>query len=205
MTLDGLRNKSKAIAEPFASVAVSARITPNQLSVLSLFFAAASAVFYCLPSFSSSKGIFLFMAALMVFLNALTDLVDGALARMTGSADIKGDFLDHVIDRYADILILSGIVFAGYAPWPVGLLAVSGVLLTSYIGTQAQAINFERYYGGMMGRADRLTAIIIATFANAIYLDKIEGLPLLGWLLVAIMLSSHITALQRFGYIWKRL
>lgn len=145
------------------------------------------------------------MAALMVFLNALTDLADGALARRTGSADLKGDFLDHVIDRYADILIISGIVFAGYAPWPVGFLAVAGVLLTSYIGTQAQAINLGRYYGGMMGRADRLTAIIIITIANAIYADRIEGLTLLGWLMVAIMLSSHITALQRFGYIWKRL
>ncbi|MGA9098209.1 MAG: CDP-alcohol phosphatidyltransferase family protein [Methanotrichaceae archaeon] len=205
MTLDGLRNKSKAVAEPFAAVAQEAGITPNQLSVLSLIFGVASAVFYYLSSFSSSKGIILFMAALMVLLNALTDMVDGALARMTGSADQKGDLLDHVIDRYADILILSGIVFAGYAPWPVGFLAVAGVLLTSYIGTQAQAINLGRYYGGMMGRADRLTAIIVTTFANAIYADKIEGLALLGWLVVWIMLSSHITALQRFGYIWKRL
>ncbi|MFB3765837.1 MAG: CDP-alcohol phosphatidyltransferase family protein [Methanotrichaceae archaeon] len=205
MTLDGLRDKSKAVAEPFAATALKAGIAPNQLSVLSLIFAIASAVLYYLSSFSSSGNLLLFIAALMVFLNALTDLVDGALARMTGSANFKGDFLDHIVDRYADIFILSGIVFAGYAPWPVGFLAISGVLLTSYIGTQAQAINFGRYYGGMMGRADRLVAIIITTFANAIYIDKIEGLPLLGWMVAVIMLSSHITALQRFGYIWKRL
>lgn len=202
MTLDGLRSKSRAIAEPIAAAAKRAGITPNQISVLSLSFAAASAVFYYL---SSSKGIFLYAAALMVFLAALTDMADGALARMTGSADRKGDFLDHVIDRYADILILSGIVFAGYAPWSVGFLAAIGVLLTSYIGTQAQAVNFGRYYGGMVGRADRLTMIIAATIANAIYADEIEGLTLLGWLMIVIMISSHITALQRFVYIWKRL
>jgi len=202
LTLDGLRSKSRAIAEPLAAISEKAGIIPNQLSMMSLFFGVASAIFYYL---SSSRGTLLYMAALMVFLNALTDLADGALARRTGSADLKGDFLDHVIDRYADILIISGIVFAGYAPWPVGFLAVAGVLLTSYIGTQAQAINLGRYYGGMMGRADRLTAIIIITIANAIYADRIEGLTLLGWLMVAIMLSSHITALQRFGYIWKRL
>lgn len=202
MTLDGLRSKSRAIAEPIAAAAEWAGITPNQLSVLSVFFAAASSVFYYL---SSSKAILLYMAALMVFLAALTDMADGALARRTGSADRKGDFLDHVIDRYADILIISGILFAGYAPWPVGFLAVIGILLTSYIGTQAQAVNFERYYGGMVGRADRLAMIIVATIANAIYSDKIGGLALLGWLMVVIMISSHITALQRFGHIWKRL
>lgn len=202
MTLDGLRSKSRAIAGPIAAAAERAGITPNQLSVLSLFFAAASAVFYYL---SSSRGILLYLAALMVFLAALTDMTDGALARMTDRADRKGDFLDHVIDRYADVLMLSGIIFAGYVPWPAGFLAAVGVLLTSYIGTQAQAVNFERYYGGMVGRADRLAMIIIATIANAIYAEEIGGLTLLGWLIVVIMVSSHITALQRFGYIWKRL
>ena len=202
MTLDGLRSKSRAIAEPIAFAAERAGITPNQLTVLSLFFAAASAVFYY---FSLFGGFLLYLAALMVFLAALTDMADGALARMTDSADRKGDFLDHVIDRYADILILSGIIFAGYAPWSVGFLAVAGVLLTSYIGTQAQAINFGRYYGGMVGRADRLMMIIFATIANAIYANEIEGLTFLGWLMIVIMISSHITAIQRFGYIWRRL
>ncbi len=202
MTLDGLRSRSRAIAEPIASAAERAGITPNQLSVLSLLFAASSAVFYYL---SSSRGILLHLAAVMVFLTALTDMADGALARKTGSADRKGDFLDHVIDRYADVLMLTGIVFAGYVPWQIGFLAVIGVLLTSYIGTQAQAINFVRYYGGMVGRADRLMMVIVATIANAIYAEEIKGLTLLGWLIVVIMISSHITALQRFGYIWERL
>jgi hypothetical protein len=56
-----------------------------------------------------------------------------------------------------------------------------------------------------MGRADRLTLIFLATFGNAVYSNDLAGLPMLGWVLVATMISSHITALQRFAYIWKRL
>ncbi|MDM7913264.1 MAG: CDP-alcohol phosphatidyltransferase family protein, partial [Methanotrichaceae archaeon] len=78
-------------------------------------------------------------------------------------------------------------------------------MFTSYIGTQAQALQLGRYYGGIMGRADRLATIIIATTANALYPQPIAGLPILGWLVAAIMISSHVTALQRFCHIWRRL
>lgn len=202
MTLDELRGKSEAVAAPLAAAAEKVGLTPNQLSAVSLIFAALAFVFYYL---SASQSWLLFVAALMVLLNAVLDLADGALARKTGKADTKGDFLDHVIDRYADMLILAGMVFAGYVPWPVGFLAAVGIMLTSYIGTQAQALQLGRYYGGIMGRADRLAATIAATVATALYPQLVAGLSILGWLIVAIMLSSHITALQRFWHIWRRL
>lgn len=202
MTLDELRGESRIIAEPLAIAAERLGTSPNQLSLLSLFFAAAAAMLYYL---SATDANLLYASALMVLLNALFDLADGALARRTGRADPKGDFLDHIIDRYADIFFIAGIAFAGYTSWPVGFLASVGVLLTSYIGTQAQALSLGRYYGGIMGRADRLMIIIIATVANAIYPQTVAGQPILGWLMVAIMLSSHITAIQRFGHVWRRL
>ncbi len=202
MTLDELRGMSGAVADPLVVAAEKLGLTPNQLSALSLAFALMAAAFYYLSTY---QNYLLFPAAIMVILNALADLADGALARRTGKADPRGDFLDHVIDRYADMLILAGIVFAGYVPWFIGFLAAVGVMLTSYIGTQAQALRLGRYYGGMMGRADRLAAIIVATAINAIYPLQIAGLSVLGWLVVAITLSSHITALQRFIHIWRRL
>lgn len=202
MTLNDLRGWAHKLIEPLAALAEKSGIAPNQLSVLSLVFAAMAAAFYIL---SASNIEMLYAAALMVLLNAILDTMDGALARRIGKANLKGDFLDHVIDRYADMFFLGGIIFAGYAPWPIGLLAVIGVFLTSYIGTQAQALQLGRYYGGMMGRADRLTLIFLATIGNAVYSNDLAGLPILGWVLAATMISSHITALQRFIHIWKRL
>ena len=137
MTLDDFRGVARVVTEPLSALAEKTGISPNQLSVLSLVFAAVASAFYYL---SASDKIMLYAAALMVLLNAIFDAADGSLARRTGKVNPKGDFLDHAIDRYADMFFLGGIIFAGYAPWPVGLLAVIGVFLTSYIGTQAQAL-----------------------------------------------------------------
>jgi phosphatidylglycerophosphate synthase len=202
LTLDELRGLARAVVEPLASLAERGGATPNQLSLLSLASAAGAFVLYY---YSASREGLLYGAALLVLLNAISDATDGALARRTGRAEPRGDFLDHVIDRYADMLILTGIVFAGYAPWPIGLLAAIGILLTSYIGTQAQALQLGRYYGGMLGRADRLGMIFLATVANAVYPRAVEGLPILGWAVALVMLSSHITALQRIFHLWRRL
>lgn len=202
MTLDDLRSKSLAVTEPLAALAERAGASPNMISLLSMIFALAAGAIYYL---SASEVSLLYLAALMVLLNAAFDAVDGALARKMGTAEAKGDFLDHVIDRYADMAILAGIVLAGYVSEAWGIFAVMGVLLTSYLGTQAQALKLGRLYGGIMGRADRLTLILAATIANAAFPGDLAGLSILGWAVVLITVASHVTALQRIVLIWKRL
>jgi len=202
LTLDDLRSKSLAVTEPLAALAERAGATPNMISLLSMIFALAAGALYRL---SAGEVSLLYLAALMVLLNAVFDAVDGALARRTGQAEPKGDFLDHVIDRYADMAILVGIVLAGYVSEAWGIFAVMGVLLTSYLGTQAQALRLGRLYGGIMGRADRLTLILAATIANAAFPGDLAGLSILGWAVVLITVASHVTALQRIVLIWKRL
>ena len=202
MTLDDLRSKSLMVTEPLAALAERAGATPNAISLVSMLFALAAGAIYYL---SSEETSLLYLAALMVLLNAVFDAVDGTLARRIGAAVARGDFLDHVIDRYADMAILTGIVLAGYVSEAVGIFAVMGVLLTSYLGTQAQALRLGRLYGGVMGRADRLVLILAATIANAVYPADIVGLSILGWAIVLITVASHFTALQRTVLIWRRL
>ena len=200
--MDDLRGRAVVVTEPLAALAERSGISPNQTSLLSLLFAAAGALAYYI---SAEQPLALYIAALMVILNAAFDAIDGALARRTGQAHPRGDFLDHIIDRYADMFILTGIILGGYVSSILGVFAVMGVLLTSYVGTQAQAMNVGRFYGGVMGRADRLTLIFLATVANAFYVKGIAGLEILGWAVVLITVASHITALQRIAHIWKKL
>jgi len=138
-------------------------------------------------------------------LAGLADALDGATARILHRQGRKGDFLDHVIDRYSDVLILCGVIFGGYVPMWLGIVALTGVLLTSYIGVQAQAVNLKRVYGGLMGRADRLAVLILAIPLNLAYSEHLLGLSLLGWAVTLIGVMSHITAVQRFYFTWKRL
>ncbi|KAF5410098.1 MAG: Archaetidylinositol phosphate synthase [Candidatus Methanocomedens sp.] len=199
MTLNNYRPYVSFILEPCASALVHMGLTPNRVSVLSLIFAILAGVSYY---YSYDNRIYLIAALVFVILNSFTDAVDGVMARMFNMQSDRGDFLDHVIDRYADTFIICGIFFAGYVHWMIGVAAITGVLITSYMGTQAQAVGGTRHYGGIMGRADRLALIIMVSAANIIYPAQIYSMQLLGWIIVVIALTSHFTAVQRFFHTW---
>jgi archaetidylinositol phosphate synthase len=144
-----------------------------------------------------------------VFWNGWLDLVDGALARERGVSSDGGDLLDHVLDRYADIAMLIGLA-AGSNAYALGFAAVTGVLMTSYLGTQIQAIGLGREYGGLVGRADRLALIgITGVLAAVTTLPTVPtqylGLSVVGWLLLFFAIVGHLTAIQRFYYAWSDL
>ncbi len=197
MTLDQFRPMVQGIFQPMVKISKKLGLTPNTYTVASLAFsAAAGAAFW-------AGGIAL--GVLMVGLNALFDALDGALARDLGTAGLRGDFLDHVIDRYADIFIITGIFAGGAASWQIGVFALTGVLMSSYLGTQAQAVGVGRYYGGLLGRADRLVLIILAGILTIMIPGAIFGLNYLGWLLVIFGIFGHYTALQRFAHTWRQI
>jgi CDP-diacylglycerol--glycerol-3-phosphate 3-phosphatidyltransferase len=197
-----MRPFASKVIEPLADFFVRYEVSPDTISIASLICAVfAGLCFYYSPA---SRELVL-LAGILVILNSIFDALDGVIARKSNRATPRGDFLDHVIDRYSDVFIICSIFFAGYVHWQIGVAAIVGVLLTSYLGTQAQALNLGRYYGGLMGRADRLVVVMIAAFANSIYPDPIAGLCILGWAVVLIAITSHITAFQRIFYIWNRL
>ena len=197
MTLDQFRPQVQGIVQPVVNLTRKIGITPNGLTVASFFVSILAGIaFY-------AGGVVL--GVVMVALNAIFDALDGALARDMGIAGLRGDFLDHVIDRYADIFIITGIFAGGAASWPIGVFALTGVLMSSYLGTQAQAVGVGRYYGGILGRADRLVLIIIAGVLTVLIPGEIYGLNYLGWLLVIFGVLGHYTALQRFAHVWRNI
>ena len=192
------------LARKIAGVIATVGISPNSLSLLSLFSAAIAGLLFAIAGLKGLHLLLLF-AGILVAVNAILDTFDGVLAREAGIASKKGDFLDHVIDRYADMFILCGIIFGGYVSWEIGLIAIIGILLTSYMGTQAQAVGLGRIYGGMVGRADRLLLIIAATILTWLYPYHALGFSFLGWCMLILAVLSNLTALQRFFYAWRRL
>ena len=201
MTLDKLRPYVSGVLDPFVRGFDRVGMTPNGVSVLAFGMAIAAAVAFAL---GGDDPIWYVVAAVFVFLNGWLDVVDGALARAQEVASPAGDLLDHVLDRYADIVVVAGIA-AGVGDFLLGFAAVTGVVMTSYLGTQAQAVGLERVYGGVVGRADRL-AIIGVVGVLAYPLDgTYAGFTLVGWLLVFLAVVGHLTALQRFYYAWRAL
>jgi phosphatidylglycerophosphate synthase len=197
MTLDAYRGRMGRILDPVALTLSRHGVSANQLSLLSLLSAIVAGASFYVQALS--------LAAIAIALNALFDALDGCVARSSNSESRKGDMIDHVIDRYADILIFGGITFGGYVAWQIGLVALVGILMTSYLGTQAQAIGVGRNYRGLLGRADRLIIVFVVTIATILFPVNIVWFPLLGWMMVALAVASNVTALQRFYLAYQEL
>ncbi len=202
MTLDKLRPYVSGAVDPFVRGFDRAGLGPDAVSVLAFGMAVAAAGAFYLGG--TADAIWYVVAAALVLANGWLDVVDGALAREQGVASPAGDLLDHVLDRYADIVVVAGIA-AGEGAFLLGFAAVTGVVMTSYLGTQAQAVGLDRVYGGLVGRADRLAIIgLVGVLAYALP-GGYGGLSVVAWLLVFLAVIGHLTALQRFYYAWRAL
>ncbi|HMB49226.1 CDP-alcohol phosphatidyltransferase family protein [Natronoarchaeum rubrum] len=201
MTLDQFRHVADRLLDPFVSLSTKLGVTPDAISALAFVVAAAAGGAYYL---AGDAALWYFAGAVLVGLNGWLDILDGAVAREMGTDSKAGDLLDHVLDRYADIVMVAGLA-AGLDRYGLGLAAVTGVLMTSYLGTQSQAVGLDRVYGGMLGRADRLALIGIVTGVAAFVDVAALGFGLVGWLLVVFAVVGHVTALQRFWGAWRAL
>ena len=206
MVLDAYRHLADVVLDPIARRLSG--VSPNALSAAALVSAGFAGISFLFPG-----GWPLALGAFFVFLNALLDALDGKVAKIAGKASRRGDFLDHVLDRYADVLMLGGLAIGPYVPVWLGLLAIVGVLLTSYMGTQAQAVGAGRDYRGILGRADRLVILVVAAVLqagfdpNSIRDLGIEPLrySVLGWAMVLFAVLGNLTAIQRAVSTWRQL
>ena len=78
-------------------------ITANHLTVTGLVMAMAAAV--AIANGSLRAGL------LLLVLTAVPDVLDGAVAKASGTASPRGAFFDSVIDRVSDALLLGGIAW----------------------------------------------------------------------------------------------
>lgn len=187
------------------------KINPDLLTWIALIFAIVSGLFFY---FSSPEleliNYYLFFASLFVFLNGLFDALDGKVAELANKKSLRGDFLDHALDRYADVFMVGGLAISSWSRPNIGILAIIGVLLTSYMGTQSQAIGYKRYYSGLLGRADRLALLMVFPIIQHIALRYSLVLPwnttILELVLIYFAIVGNITAIQRFyaTYNWFR-
>jgi len=220
MVVDKYRSSGKKYLDPVAEKFKG--YNPNTLTMISLVFAFLAGLSFYLADRITIESFFdpperahimLIFASLFVFLNAGFDAVDGAVARLTGRASRRGDFVDHAIDRYADIFILGGIMLSPYCDTLIGALAIIAVLLTSYMGTQAQALGCGRDYSGVLGRADRLILLLFAPLIQYLILGKytdgavpwLFDFTFLEIIMIWFFIAGNYTALHRARAIWIEL
>lgn len=196
MVLSSYRSRASRLLAPLVSAL--SRCNPNTITLASVILAFAGGVSYALG------GLFLIASAFLIGLSGLLDAVDGEVARKTGRASRRGDFLDHLGDRVSDVAIIMGISLSPYATWYIGFLALSAVLLTSYLGTQAQAVGLGRIYGGVFGRADRMVLFTVLPLLQYVIGD-VGGITLTDAGMFVLFALSSVTFFQRLRRIWGNL
>lgn len=207
MVLDSKRDSVEFILEPIARSLT--RFSPNTVS----WFAFALAILAGIAIIASPHmwQILLPTSAFLVILSGLFDALDGKVARLTGKASRRGDLLDHVLDRYADVIMVGAVAISAWCDPYLGLLAIIGMLMTSYMGTQCQAIGAGRLYSGLLGRADRVLLLTIAPLLQMVFMLFSDGriglgpVSLSAFELVMLWFAvvGNITAVQRALRIWK--
>ena len=139
-----------------------------------------------------------FWGSILVSVFALSDTLDGVMARLSGRSSKWGAYLDSTLDRVGDSAVFGGLVlwYAGDGGTPyLAALALACLILgsvVSYSKARAEGLGMTANVG-IAERADRLVAVLIATGLVGLGVPEV----LLTAVLSLLALASLITVIQR--------
>ena len=175
--------------KPIGAFLRKTKLTPDHLTILGLLVGVGAAV-----AIGFGR---LWLGLALVILAGLPDLLDGALAKATGTSSQRGAFFDSTVDRVTDSLLLGGIGWhfaltedPRLVLLPFAVASMSSII--SYQRAKAESLGIDAK-GGLMERAERIIAICIGLAFNVLLI------PIL-WLMLVL---TTITAVQRFAKVWK--
>jgi CDP-diacylglycerol--glycerol-3-phosphate 3-phosphatidyltransferase len=178
----------KYVFDRIVSVFVRHRVNPNILTGIGLFINLVAAYFFAFGYFR--------WAGLTIIAAAVFDLTDGPVARLSKRVTPFGGFLDSVLDRYSDLLLLTG-VLVYYSRvsrfWYVILVAAAmiGAIMTSYARARAENV-IPSCKVGFLERPERIVLLIIGALFNRI-----------AAVLWVIVVFSNLTVLHRIIHTYR--
>ncbi len=178
--------------DPVTTVLARLKVTPSALTVLGLLLSGAAAYF-------AATGTF-WVSGILVAGGALLDLLDGGLARKTGTASKQGALLDSTADRIQEGAILMGLLVY-YVVNPeqprigaiLSFVAFGGSLMVSYVRARAEGLG-DSGTAGFFTRPERVAVTVIFL---------IIGIPLVALWILSI--GAWLSALWRFFASWNAL
>ena len=195
--LERFRATWARIITPLARLLNRLGVSPDLVTVIGTAGVVVGAA-VCFPQGWLWQGV----AVIAFFVFA--DMLDGQMAKLSGSPTDWGAFLDSSLDRFGDAAVLGGIVlyFAHLRDsllWAtVALTALVFGQLTSYVKARAESLGF-RCDGGLAARADRLVIILLGALLAGF------GVP---WVLegasALLAVAGLVTVLQRIGQVRRQ-
>ncbi|MEM4903469.1 MAG: CDP-alcohol phosphatidyltransferase family protein [Desulfurococcaceae archaeon] len=189
--LNRLRNRVEGSINTVALYASKLGFSPDELTVISLIVALLG--FFTVLVYGSGLAL-----SLVVLLSGFIDSLDGALARLKGTASRRGAFLDSFIDRICEALFALSFIELGINVYVVVLFLVFSYLI-SYARARGESLGMQLAGVGLMERAERVLALAVSALLIDFYRDVAY------YSYVAFTILTGITVLQRFLYTWKAL
>lgn len=185
------------VIEPIARLAIKAKISPDAVTLIGTFGTIISALYFY------PRGD-LFIGTLFISVFALSDLFDGAIARLSKrGASAWGGFLDSTCDRVTDSAILGGVaiycVLEEIAIYPVVIASIVIGFLVPYIRAKAESFGIACTVG-VAERTERIVLALIGIGLEGIGIPY--ALTISMWLLLAL---GAITVIQRVAVVRRGL
>lgn len=183
---DMMRVRFKGVIDPIAGFLNRLGIKPNTVTYLGLIGNAAGAA---LVAFG-----YITWGGVVVLLTAPFDALDGTMARLRGEATTWGAFVDSVSDRYAELLLLGGLMvyYLRQGTWWVCALvylAAAGSVMVSYVKARAESLGYEAKIG-ILTRLERYIVLVPCLIFN---------IPIVAAGILAVL--ANFTAFQRIYYV----
>lgn len=136
----------------------------------------------------------LIVGGLFLVASGLLDLADGALARTFEKVTPFGGFLDSVLDRYSDLIVLLGVLIYFVREGDAALAIITfvasiGTAIIPYARARAEAAGIS-CMKGILERPERLLIILLGLFLN-----------LLTYAVLILAVLTHVTVLQRILHV----
>ena len=166
-------------------------LKPNAITTTSLLVSCLAAAAYSLK--------LPLLGALGLLGSGLIDMLDGAVARATGTSSRFGAVYDHVLDRYAEFAILLGIGLGGFVNWIWVIFALFGMVMASFVRAKAESV------GGLksctVGIAERQEKLILLLAGSILQPISALSLPVCVFI---VGILSHVTVIQRLHYTFNK-
>ena len=167
-------------------------ITPNQISLLSVFFAAVgAAVLFWAMSIPA-----LLMCAACVQLRLACNLLDGMVAMEGGKKTATGPLYNEFPDRVADSLLIVALGYAAGYPW-LGWLGALLAALTAYVRVFGGSLGLPQDFRGPMAKQHRMAVLTVACLVGAVelFVNRTQYSVLAASILIAA--GSLLTCIYR--------
>ena len=191
------RKVAAKVIDPPAKLLVKMKVSPDAVTLTGTIGGSLS-MLILIP-----QGQFIWAFVLGAFFG-ISDLLDGTMARMTGTSSPWGNFLDATLDRVTDGAVFAALILWGASQgdyWIIGggLLALVFGQVVSYSKARAEAVGATANVG-LAERAERLIVVGIAVLLTGFGVPYV--LPIALWL---IGVAGVITVIQRMVEVRRQL